>query len=194
MTVSGYLDNGCYGDEKHSQFSNIPLIGKKNVPGRSIMDGSKNLRYLLPWKPICCHGNNKKGVIGGKSRGFLQLIRVNFPICNSITKYLFLQKPLVTMTTIPSVKTDLQMAIVMSIMSDSFGESAMTSGSYGESIMTPGSSIVIHFISWWIKWSLPRTSCHAPSDFTISSIFSGLKMPPLAPPGYKVYHYTTPGS
>ncbi len=63
---SGYLGNGCYGDEKTFSILKYSIDWGKNGPGRSIMDGSKNLGYLLPWKPTCCHGNNKKGVIRGK--------------------------------------------------------------------------------------------------------------------------------
>ncbi len=52
----GYLGNGCYGDEK--TFSNLKysIDWEKNVPGRSIMDGSKKPEIpvametnMLPW-------------------------------------------------------------------------------------------------------------------------------------------------
>ncbi len=82
----GYLGNGCYGDEKTFSIFKYSINWRKNVPGRSIMVGSKNLRYLLLVSMV----TTKKGVTGGKSRGFLQLISVNFLICNSRTKYLFL--------------------------------------------------------------------------------------------------------
>ena len=48
---SGYLGNGCYGDEKTFPILKYSINWRKNVPGRPIMVGSKNLRYLLPWKP-----------------------------------------------------------------------------------------------------------------------------------------------
>ncbi len=68
---SGYFGNGCHGDEKSFYILKYSINWGMNVPGRSIKDGSKNLRYLLPWKPICCHSNKKMGVIGGKPGGFL---------------------------------------------------------------------------------------------------------------------------
>ncbi len=38
---SGYLGNGCYGDEKTFLILRNSLNWVKNVPGGSIMDGSK---------------------------------------------------------------------------------------------------------------------------------------------------------
>ena len=38
---SGYLGNGCYGDEKMFLILRNSLDWVKNVPGGSIMDGSK---------------------------------------------------------------------------------------------------------------------------------------------------------
>ena len=85
------------------------------------MDGSKNLRYLLPWKPTCFHGNNKKGVIGGKSRGFLQLISVD-------SRYATAEQ---NMCSSGSYGENV-------MMSGSYGDCVMTSASYGESFMTSG--------------------------------------------------------
>ncbi len=38
---SGYLGYGCYGDEKILEILKYSLDWPKNVPGRSIIDGSK---------------------------------------------------------------------------------------------------------------------------------------------------------
>ncbi len=38
---SGYLGNGCHGNEKMFLILKYSLDWPKNVPGRSIMDGSK---------------------------------------------------------------------------------------------------------------------------------------------------------
>ena len=33
------------------------------------MDWNKYLRYLLPWKPTCCHDNNNVNQYGGNNKG-----------------------------------------------------------------------------------------------------------------------------
>ena len=54
------------------------------------------------------------------------------------------------------------------------------------------SSIVIHFISWWSKWGSPGADGDPPHHLHQDSHPNyHPTMAPLAPPGYKVYHYTT---
>ncbi len=46
---SGYLGNGCHGDEKMFSMLKYSLDRTVNELGRSTVDGSKIMSHLLPW-------------------------------------------------------------------------------------------------------------------------------------------------
>ena len=51
------------GTKKPSHGSNMSLATIEFLTKGQVLDGKVIVGYPFPWKPICCHGNQKKGVL-----------------------------------------------------------------------------------------------------------------------------------
>ena len=110
---SGYLGNGCHGDEKTFSILKYSIDWGEKVPGRSIMNGRKKPDIpvametnMLPWL-------QQKGCGSRQIKGLSAVNKFQFPDVQQQNKISVPIEQLVTMATIPSVKTDLQMAILV---------------------------------------------------------------------------------